>query len=715
MDKFPDEILNNPTPLAYLLGSLQSQKEPDIDLRIISCLTELCDELPVTGSTPYPALKFRRVNFDQVYYSKAPAKDVKDVRNTDGILKASWLIKHTKHLPSVVVLISPFNIGWTSSEWVKHEASLFEQYQRLKANLYTRDVKIVMVVVKQQGVATNSMDANDANSKLPVGTAISQDKDVLEERLSSMRRRFQIDSKYFLFMSPLDFSPNSLVCKKLAKLIRECSTSYYITNSKRLKVIAKSITNKQAHSILIARFYFKVAFYFEFLNQQMSHSLKYYKTCFEALSHIVEATLHISANSMSSIQVQSQHEFMGQVKVLASWVNYKICKILFRAATGNLYIPPANNYANMFSPVNTAISTNNNTPIKDGTPLPPNVLNAAPNNTPNPAPAAPKVSYITEACKQFRSLMTIFGAGNNIINVYGANGGVGNYLVSSTRTTDGSSDDKYSSTAMMIHQQEYEASSGYPVLYRHYGWMVDQYLTFVKFLEQYNILPNVDVDTDRVNYCYNAYKYTKLRYLNYQLCLEKEVISQKADNLEFLQKYQNYIVLSPKYVGEAISLVEPSSPLVLSNTNSQSQGINALDVRNGINVRKLYILALESKIPHLTLQQTYLGAAMSYVPSTRHRHLAVLSSFYADLCMHKQQMDDSAGVITVPNGYESALKMYLTVLESYSSEDWLHVAIPVLEKAFQCAKHLGNLSECFQLGLKLFAFSKKLMEGVEGL
>ena len=235
---------------------------------------------------------------------------------------------------------------------------------------------------------------------------------------------------------------------------------------------------------------------------------------------------------MSTIYIQSQYELMEQVKLLASWVNYKICKILFTASTSTVAsAPETKTITNLFSPQINNLTLKDNIP---NSPQPSGSSDMSPSHSTSSNTSGTSKrqlgAYVTEACDQFRLLLSKFAAVKDIICMYGPGGGVGNYL-SSNSDRDIGVDDKYTSTAMMLQQEEIEAASACPILYRHYDWIVNQYLCFVQFLEHFNILPNLNVDTERANYYFNAYKYTKLRHSNYRLCFEKEMSSQKADSI----------------------------------------------------------------------------------------------------------------------------------------------------------------------------------------
>ena len=74
-----------------------------------------------------------------------------------GLLRDNWIHKHRELLPSTVILVTTFSVDWSSSEWMRREASFFDRYTRLKNSVAGRDVKIVLLPVRV-GAAQSSID-----------------------------------------------------------------------------------------------------------------------------------------------------------------------------------------------------------------------------------------------------------------------------------------------------------------------------------------------------------------------------------------------------------------------------------------------------------------------------------------------------------------------------------------------------------------------------
>jgi hypothetical protein len=92
-----------------------------------------------------------------------------------GILKTSWLRKHHALLPSVVILLFQFGVDWVAGEWRKREGEFVDLYMKFKSQVSARDTKVVVVAIR---TGEETVDKNE-----------------LEERYQSLRKRLNIDAK----------------------------------------------------------------------------------------------------------------------------------------------------------------------------------------------------------------------------------------------------------------------------------------------------------------------------------------------------------------------------------------------------------------------------------------------------------------------------------------------------------------------------------------
>lgn len=219
-------------------------------------------------------------------------KPPKEALSSESILKTNWLKKHSDFVPSVVLLITPFCIDWPASEWIRRESSFLDQITKLRNVLTPRDIKVILLSIR-------------------TGSGII-DKEVIEERINSMKRHLQLDTRNYLIMNISDLNAQSSLFKKLSKIVRELSSTYYISQGRRLKNIEKMI--RPMDVILVARYNFKVAFYYEFQNL-FSKALKHYQQCYVALLNLKDS---------------DDDDFFDEIKAVAEMANFKICSILLK-------------------------------------------------------------------------------------------------------------------------------------------------------------------------------------------------------------------------------------------------------------------------------------------------------------------------------------------------------------------------------------------------
>jgi len=238
---------------------------------------------------------------------------------TEGIIKYNWPTKHYELIPCLLLFTVGFNVDWTISEWVRKETYIQTTFLKLKQNATIRDLKVILLIHK---IGSNPLD-----------------KEMIEERLGSLKKHLQIDSKYFILYSSNDVITNNIFIKKLCKMIREYSTLYYNNKIKYYKNIEKLIidyfknravssssgssSNSNSNSsidesILIMRCYFKISFFYEFQGQS-SQALRYYRLCYLTLCNLL-TNQHHHHHSIDNIY--------DQLQTIAEMVHFKICKIL---------------------------------------------------------------------------------------------------------------------------------------------------------------------------------------------------------------------------------------------------------------------------------------------------------------------------------------------------------------------------------------------------
>ena len=101
---------------------------------------------------------------------------------------------------------------------------------------------------------------------------------------------------------------------RLENAFYELSQNYYYAESRRIKSY-RELLNKTTHQLLFVRHQFKAGFFNE-LKQDPTSALRHYKQAYE---HIKELRMYDS--------------HMLEIKTIAGFVNYKICRISFQQST----------------------------------------------------------------------------------------------------------------------------------------------------------------------------------------------------------------------------------------------------------------------------------------------------------------------------------------------------------------------------------------------
>ena len=101
---------------------------------------------------------------------------------------------------------------------------------------------------------------------------------------------------------------------RLENAFYEMSQNYYYAEARRIKSY-RELLNKTTHQLLFVRHQFKAAFFNE-LKQDPTSALRHYK---QAYDHIKELRMYDS--------------HMLEIKTIAGFVNYKICRISFQQST----------------------------------------------------------------------------------------------------------------------------------------------------------------------------------------------------------------------------------------------------------------------------------------------------------------------------------------------------------------------------------------------
>lgn len=272
----------------YITGSIDGV--PDFHTQLKSVIESLSQS---TDAKDAQALDIRYAPAEFDFPAKKPTKEYPSF---DGVFRSNWIQKHHDMIPSVVIVLTTFNGDWNSSEWMKREGALNERFARLRSSINSRDGKTILFAIRK---------GNDSQLE----------REIIDEHIIQLKRHLQLDSKTLLTFSAAEVGVHNASIKRFYKLLRDSSTAYYNTQSRKARNAEKAVGVQPGYDHLLnARCSFKVSFFFEFLGQK-HQALKYYNRCFRELIN--------SINAVPAV-------YTDQIKYLADYANFKICNMYMK-------------------------------------------------------------------------------------------------------------------------------------------------------------------------------------------------------------------------------------------------------------------------------------------------------------------------------------------------------------------------------------------------
>ncbi|ONK68724.1 uncharacterized protein A4U43_C05F15240 [Asparagus officinalis] len=219
---------------------------------------------------------------------KDPLDSGQSAEKTAGILKKDWLIKHRTRVPSVVAaMFSAGDVSGDPAQWLQVCTDL----DNLKSAIHGRNIKLIVVLVQR-----------------------TTHENVSEDLLVALRKRAEIDSKYFLQYVQDDASELSQSLNRLAGLFADLCITYYREEGRRIRtrIDKRSITSAE----LYIRYCFKVAVYAEF-RRDWAEALR----CYEDAYH---ATREMIGTSTRLPPIQR----LVEIKAVAEQLHFKVSTLL---------------------------------------------------------------------------------------------------------------------------------------------------------------------------------------------------------------------------------------------------------------------------------------------------------------------------------------------------------------------------------------------------
>ncbi|XP_013882191.1 trafficking protein particle complex subunit 11 [Austrofundulus limnaeus] len=247
------------------------------------CANRRADRVPISfkvlpGDHEYPKCRTKRTSYEW-YIPK-------------GILKTSWMNKHLNLVPALVVLF--YELDWDDPQWKEKQSECATKVEIVRTSLQGRNTKVAVVLIQKK-------------TPLPPGEDL-----VASERASALCNACDLSGKSLFVLPHTDHLVGYII--RLENAFYEHAQTYYYTEIRRVKS-HKEFLNKTTHQLLFVRHQFKIAFFSE-LKQDTQNALKYYRTAY-SLVH----------------ELRAHETNMLEIKTLAGFINYKICRLCFQHNT----------------------------------------------------------------------------------------------------------------------------------------------------------------------------------------------------------------------------------------------------------------------------------------------------------------------------------------------------------------------------------------------
>ncbi|KAH9492651.1 Trafficking protein particle complex subunit 11 [Bulinus truncatus] len=274
------ELVSRPLGLVALTGLDTTYNAVHKAIWDSFCNNRRADRVPLQfkvckADHEYPKCKQKRMSYEW-YIPK-------------GILKTHWMHKHLQEIPAVVVIF--FDLDWDEPLWKEKQMECATRLEIVRNSLQGRNTKIAVVL-------------NQQNAPLPPGEDL-----MAAERAVSLCSACDISAKSLYVLPHSDHLIGYIM--RLENAFYEQAQAYYHQEARKVKS-HKDFLNKTTHQLLFVRHQFKSAFFNE-LKQDSHTAIKHYK---QAYGYIIDLRIHDTN--------------MLEIKTVAGFINYKICRLSFQ-------------------------------------------------------------------------------------------------------------------------------------------------------------------------------------------------------------------------------------------------------------------------------------------------------------------------------------------------------------------------------------------------
>ncbi|KAI5631421.1 foie gras liver health family 1 domain-containing protein [Phthorimaea operculella] len=277
--EFPPEMILKPLALVGLAG---------LDTVNNAIHRSIWDAFSTNRRADRSPLRFKLLNNTFEFPVVKPKRSSYEWYIPKGILKKNWIHKRVSLIPSVVVIF--YDMEWNDPQVNEKIIECASRVQSIRAAVEGHATRVAVVVV-QSGLSPPP-------SEYMLGA----------ERAQALCAACEIQSKSLFVLPHSDHLLGYII--RLENAFYDIAQNYYHHETKNIKQHRDHL-NKTTHQYLFVRHQFKLGFLNE-LKQDFSTAHKHYMHAYNNLleTRTVDTNIH-------------------EVRTVAGYINYKLCKLLF--------------------------------------------------------------------------------------------------------------------------------------------------------------------------------------------------------------------------------------------------------------------------------------------------------------------------------------------------------------------------------------------------
>ncbi|XP_062553378.1 trafficking protein particle complex subunit 11 isoform X2 [Armigeres subalbatus] len=275
----PSELVTTAQPLVGLSG---------LDVQRNATHKTIWDAFHNSKKPESESIQYKLLPANYEFPVSKPTRQSYDWYHPKGILKRNWMLKHLHVLPAVVVLFQ--DLEWNDPQWSEKQRDCASMIQSLKNSLQGRHTRIAVVLLQK-------------------GTVLPQGDDLLaSERAAHLTNNCDINAKMLFVLTHNDHLMGQIL--RLQSAFLELAQSCYTQIMKQIRSHKDQLTEN--HKMLRIRHLFKLGFISELKLDQLN-ALKHYRQTYDNLNDL----RIVDTNCL-------------EIKTIAGFVNYKICRLFFK-------------------------------------------------------------------------------------------------------------------------------------------------------------------------------------------------------------------------------------------------------------------------------------------------------------------------------------------------------------------------------------------------